>query len=111
MASGTIRHAAPENINTLIKLVYYTYKWTTSLAADASLTITADNFGISTPSGYTPMGITRFTSGTNTCVVDRVNPRATGTIAALVIRNKSSSAQTGKTAGIGIMYVRNNFIN
>lgn len=109
MSNGIIKSPEPKNTESMIKLVYYTYKWTDSVASDAYLSIPASSFGISTPSGYKVAGLSRFTSGTNTCIVTAVNIHATNSTTALTLRNKSGSAKSGFTAGIGIMYIRSNF--
>lgn len=109
MAIGVISSACNDDMNALIKRIYYTYKWTTSIAVNGYLAISASKFKISTPSGYIPIGVARFTTGTAACIVTNVNPNATGDTTAMTMRNKHSSAVSGYTAGIAITYMREDY--
>jgi len=108
MASGTIKNAI-QNYQSIFKRVYYTYTWNDTITAGTSLSFTADDFGVSTPEGYTPVGFWRITAGTVYCSILAVVPGATGTSTILSIRNLSSEDKSGFTAGIGILYMRNEF--
>lgn len=108
MASGTVKNAIPE-YQSIFKRVYYTHTWSDTIEAGSSLSFTADDFGVSTPEGYTPVGFWRLTSGTVYCSLLAIVPGATGTSTILSIRNLSSADRSGYTAGIGILYMRNEF--
>ena len=102
------RMVVPSTSSPLIKKVGYTYSYT-NLAANTVLNITANDFGISTPSGYSVLGITTFYTG-STNVLTRNVTNATGTSTVLSIRNVSSSATSG-TAGVTFVYIRSEAIS
>lgn len=83
----------------------YTYSWS-SLAAGGHLDISANNFGFSTPSGYTPVAVLRANSGNSTYVsMVGFNGKATTTGTAMTLHNTSSSSRSG-TANITILYLQ-----
>lgn len=100
--------AVNSKLSTMFKYVFYQYALP-SVASGENISITANNFGISTPSGYKVFGVVRFFSGSTNFHVSSVNPFATGTGAVMSIKNHANSAQTGKTAQIGILYVKSGF--
>ena len=85
----------------------YTYKYA-SIAASSYLALTATNFGITDISGYTPVGVMRFSTGTSLVVPYAVNALTSGTVMSL--KNLSTSAQTNKTASIKILFVKNDLL-
>ena len=107
MASGTIQRGAPENITSTFKRVTYSYAWPSdfSIAANGSASIKANNFGFSKPANYSVAGIGHVNSGSANVMITGLNPEATGTGGAMTLRNLTSSAQTGKTSSIDIIYV------
>lgn len=102
------RTVMPSTSLPLIKKVMYTHKYS-SLAAGANLNITANDFGISVPSGYSQIGISGMYTG-NSNVVVRSAVYATGTNTVMSIRNVSSSAASG-TAGLGYIYIRSEAVS
>lgn len=104
--SVSISEAAPWltalGLNNLIKAVEYTYTY--SIAANSSLAVTSTNLSFSTPSGYTPIGVTMFNSANDNVMIRGFNPRATSGNC-LWLRNLSSSTQTG-TARVGVLYIK-----
>lgn len=97
-------------LNGLFVYKYYT-KAIDSIANNATLSLTGDDFGVSTPSGYTPFAIKRFTSGSVHLYAALVRSDGTGTSTLMNIKNVSGSTQTDKTAGIGILYIKTGIVN
>lgn len=92
--------------STIFQTKTYTYNWTT-LAADALLSVTGTNFGVSTPSGYSPVAAISVLSGQQGVPVDYFNVQATGSSVVARFQN-GSTAITGsstKSAKIVILYV------
>lgn len=88
----------------IFKLVNYSYDYK-NLAAGAYLNVTATMLGMSTPSGYTPVGCVRVAVGSTGCCLVAINAKATGSGTAVGIRNVSSSAASS-TVGFDVLYVR-----
>lgn len=107
MAGGTVKNTFPES-QPIFKRLYYTYTWD-SLEARAYTSFTANDFGVSTPDGYVPIGIWRLSTGTAYCGILSVTPGATGSDAILSIQNLSTSTISGQTAGIGILYMKSEY--
>lgn len=82
------------------------YSKTYSLSNGSSLSLTANDFQISTPSGYTPLAIAGISSGDDAVFMSNVSPRATGTNVAMVLFNNSGSDITSKTARLHILYMQ-----
>lgn len=85
---------------------YSGYTYTYSLAAGESLDITGTNFGISTPSGYSPLAIRSFYTGSTNVVARAVYGMASGGSTVMQLKNISSNASNNVTAGISILYGR-----
>ena len=115
MATGTIHRSAPDDADTLIKTVYYTSAWPDTLEDGKSLSLPANGFKNGSLvlgnaiSGYRMIGVGRFTSGTQACYITTLSINATGTSAAMTVRNNSGATQKNKTAGIEILYIRDSF--
>lgn len=92
-------------LTNLFQYKYYSYELPT-INTNSTLAIKASDFGFSTPSGYKPFAVIRFSSGSVNLSAGIVNGMATGTATAMSVRNIASSAQSGKTASIGVMYVK-----
>lgn len=75
-----------------------------SLAAGSNLTITAAQLNLSTPAGYTPIGLQKVTTGYNNVGFRFFDPTATGSSTALVLFNSGSSAASS-TASVTVAYV------
>lgn len=87
-----------DNINTLCIYKGYSYQYT--INANASLQITASNFNISVPSGYTAVAIRAYTSGNPNVMI-----RAVDASGGIVMRNLASTEQTA-SASMTVLYMR-----
>ena len=92
---------------TAFKIIEYSYTY--SLAVGGAITISASDFGVSTPSGYTPLCMARVTSGHNAvCIRAFYGDIASG--AALILRHVGNLDIDSSTATIRIVYVKTSFI-
>lgn len=82
----------------------YSYQYS-NLAAGGALSITANNFGATTPSGYLPLAVRRATTGSNWCYITGMLADGTGTGTMLAIHNVGTVAISG-TATIRVAYIR-----
>lgn len=67
--------------------------------------ITGSNFGVLTPSGYTPVAVCLFNPGNDKCWVSAINVQATGSTPLMTVHNPTGSNFTN-TAYISILYVQ-----
>lgn len=88
---------------TSFKKVEYTAEYT--VAATTGVNISADDFGMSTPSGYSVVAILKMGTGNSNTVPRYIDGSATGTSTAMGIRNLSSSSVTA-TARMTVLYLR-----
>ena len=102
------RTVVPSTSLPLIKKVTYTYEY--SIAANTSINVTANDLGISTPSGYSPVAMHYVATGSTDVVPRNINVSSTGTGTPLALRNVSSAAKTG-TCYLGITYIRSEAID
>ena len=111
-ASATVsniqRMIVPSTSSPLIKRVSYHYDYT--VAANSNLSITGNDLGISTPSGYTVLAPYGFTTGNSSVVTRSVSAGQSGTNTVYALRNVSSSQQTG-TAYLNMTYIRSEALN
>jgi hypothetical protein len=91
----------PEALDMVIK----TYTCSYAVSGGSQAALTAENFGVSTPSGYTPIGIQRIAAGNANMLIRAYNAKATGSSAVINLCNNSSSS-VNATATIDIVYVR-----
>jgi len=85
-----------------------TYSFRYTIAAGAMKELTGTDFGILTPSGYTPVAVKRWQSGYGTEVfVTEIRAGATGSDWVMRVYNKSSQSLEA-TAGIEILYLQTN---
>lgn len=96
------------NLASLFKYKYYE-KTIASLANATGTRMSASDMGFSTPSGYKPLALVRYTSGTYKVATSYVNILATGDTNAIGIFNSSGSTQTSFKIGVGILYVKTGF--
>ena len=87
----------------IFKTVGYTYSYT--VAANAAISITANDFGMSTPSGYSVVAVRTWDASNSTMNVYRIIPNATGSGNVISMRNTTNSQQTG-TFSIVVLYVK-----
>lgn len=95
------------NLNNLFQTKTYSVSYTAG--GNASVTITADDFNASTPSGYTPIGVVEFASQSVNVTVRGIYSKATGSSTMMTLRNVTSTSSTA-TAYITILYAKSLFI-
>ena len=93
------------NLGYLFVRQTYNYDYT-NLAAGSNLAITANDFGASTPSGYTPVGLAYYQTGNGNVYAYQINATTTGTGNMMRIHNNASSSSVSATATITILYMR-----
>ena len=84
------------------------YSCTYSCAANSTCNLTASNFNVSTPTGYTPFAVVKFDTATTSVCVCEMDATATGSEYMMRLRNPTSSNITNSTATIKIAYVQTN---
>lgn len=107
---GVPKDTDVDAINTkLTDLFKYVFYETTvaSLADGAGIRISANTLGVSTPAGYKPFAIGRYTSGSYRVPTAYINIQSTGDNYVIGIFNSSGSEQTNIKVGIGIVYIKN----
>lgn len=92
----------------IFQIKTYTYAYS-NIAAAGSLNVTATNLGISTPTGYTPLAAQQVSSGNGNVVARTWDVTATGSTAAVALRNVATSAQSG-TVTFKVVYVKSDSI-
>ena len=92
----------------LFKTATYTYSYS-NLAAGATILVTGSDLGVSTPTGYAPIGFVTCHSGLRYVDVIWMDATATGSNNVIVLYNHSTSARTG-TATVTILYARTGLI-
>lgn len=98
-------NAVDGKFTNLFKYVFYETT-VASLADGAGIRISANTLGISTPAGYKPFAICRFTSGSYRIPTSYVNIQSTGDSYVIGLFNASGAEQTNFKVGIGIVYVK-----
>ena len=93
------------SINELFIVKNYTYSWTWSSSGERAISITADNFNVVTPDGYTPIAISRISLGALYAYMRAYNAGATGTTSMIALYYQGSSTITA-TATISILYAK-----
>ncbi len=94
------------NLAELFKIVSYTAEYT--VGSGNTVWLTYNNFGISAPSGYTPIALARATTGSNVVLLQAFyGNAASGSI--LICRNISNASVTA-TAAVSVIYVRSGVI-
>ncbi len=107
LSASNVQAAIAEICTDLVKTKTYTTTYT--VGANTSISLTANDFNVSTPSGYIPIGISNFSSQNVNVVIRGVYGQSTGTSVLMSIRNISSSSVTA-TAYITILYAKLLFI-
>lgn len=100
------------SVQTMMKLVEYSYKY--SVAATTTANLTMANFKASTPKGYTPVGIAYAFTGNSNVSIDYINPNGeviSNTAYLMGVRNTTSTARNNITARVGILYMNAGFVN
>jgi hypothetical protein len=102
--SSSISGSTSDGPNVL-GMVIKTYTANYSIGSGQYVALTANDFGVSTPSGYTPIAIQRIAAGNGNMLIRAYNAKATGDSAVINLYNNSSSTVSA-TATIDIVYVR-----
>lgn len=89
--------------NQLIVMKSYSKQYT--IPANGVAGITAAEFDVSTPAGYTPIGFRRVHPGNNVVVLSILNAWATGAAGMVVMQNVSATPLT-TTCNVDIIYVK-----
>lgn len=103
LTSSDVEGAIKEVAVDTFKLITYTASYTAG--GNASVSLTADDFGATAPTGYTPIAITDFATQSVNIAIRGVYAKATGTGTMMSMRNITSSSVTA-TAYITIMYTK-----
>ena len=91
---------------TAFKVIEYSHQY--SLTAGSALTISSTDFGLSTPTGYSPIAMARATSGHNAvCVRSFYGDASSGAV--LILRNVGTQ-DASATATIRIIYVKTGYL-
>ena len=90
--------------NPLFKIKNYESSSLT-IPANGALNVTANQMGITAISGYTPIALVGWYTGSNDTFARSIEITATGTSSFCVLRNVGSSAYTG-TYQVKILYVK-----
>lgn len=102
--------AASADIETMLTdaLMIENYTYTiSSLAAGASVTISASDFEIIGMTGYTPIAVANYYMNNNLSI-NLLIPRTSGSV--LSVRNNGTSAVTNSTVNIGILWAKNGLL-
>lgn len=86
-------------------VVIKSYSYQYQVASGGALSITANNFGATTPAGYLPLAVRRATTGSNWCYITAMLADGTGTGTMLAIHNVGTATISG-TATIRVAYIR-----
>lgn len=107
------KREAGESTDTTVATIYsagnivmvkpYSYEYT--CAANSPVSITGAEFGVSTPSGYVPIGAVAYFTGSQYIFVYRLTPQNTGAQSVISMHNDSSGSITA-TATVYIMYIK-----
>ena len=116
----TAATSATDKLSSLLKLNTYTYTYTTSnLGANGSYLVQANSLKdsnsqtmtqwLSDNSSYTPIAAQQVSSGNGNAIARTWNVAATGTQAAVALRNATTTAQSG-TVTLTILYAKSSVI-
>ena len=86
-------------------LIARTYTYAYSVSANSAINLSANNFGVTTPTGYLPVAIRTAQSGVLNCVIRSFNVSATGTNTIMSLYNNGSSTASG-TATLSILFAK-----
>lgn len=96
------------DLSELVKVVEY--HATYNISASGRTNLTAAQMGASTPSGYTPIGVAYYNTGSQYVFPLRVDGTATGSTQMLALKNTSTNAINSANAYIKVIYVKNEYI-
>jgi hypothetical protein len=89
-------------------IVLRTFSCDYTVNANSYTRLTATDFEMDTPTGYTILAMYSFTSGNNNVFLSQFVPRDAGTDSVLIVRNISSSNVSAK-AYIRLVYIKSDF--
>lgn len=92
----------------LFKIV--TYNASFSVSKNYYTSISANNFGFSTPEGYTPVAFLRYDTGYWDVALTEFNVKATGNTHALRIFNLGSGNINRGVVYVDVLYVKSSFV-
>ena len=87
----------------IYELGTYTYAYT--ISANGAMNISASDLGMSTPPGYTAVAARQVSSGNGNVIARTWNVAATGSTAAVSLRNVASAEQSA-TCTLVVLYVK-----
>lgn len=99
---ATGERAVGNHTDEIFKVI--TYSCTKSFAGWDAFSITGDDLGVSTPSGYTPLAVRGYESSSGRIVPYLINIGATGTSAVMSMKNFTEGSATA-VIQISIVYV------
>lgn len=91
-------------------VVWKNYSTPFTVPGNIGVALTANDFGVSTVTDYTPIAASVFSTSSPQVIPRSVSVVATGTQNMMIVRNTSSTEVTG-TANIRIVYIRNSVIH
>lgn len=107
LSASNVQSAIAEVCSDLFQTKTYSASYTAG--GNASVTLTANDFSATTPSGYTPIAVVDFSSQNVSVTVRGIYAKATGTNTMMTLRNVSSSITTSN-AYITILYAKSLFL-
>ncbi len=81
------------------------FSFTYTVAAGGTLKITANDFGITDPTGYNRLCLRNISTGSGSTVIVETFATATGTYSVLTLRNVTTASVTA-TATISVLYTK-----
>lgn len=104
-AAGEAELATKVGINDPLFMIKQYSASSGSIASSGKKSLTGTAFGVSTPDGYTPIGITYFSTGNSALTAYAVNATATGSGSVIGLRNVGGSSVTA-TVTVHILYAK-----
>ena len=97
-------------LNNSLKLKIKSYSaGSYSIPANSAHGFSADDFSVSTPTGYTPVALIYYSTGLANCLVYSINARASGDGRMMSVMNVAGSAST-VTPGITVLYAKSDIL-
>ncbi|MBP5423960.1 MAG: hypothetical protein J6Y78_16125 [Paludibacteraceae bacterium] len=105
VASGKTANHTYDILTTKDAYQIKTYSMSITVTASSTLSVTASQLGVSTPSGYSPVGFTGIATGNNNIYVYYQNATITGSNNIIQLRNIASTDKTC-TLTVHILYLK-----
>lgn len=103
----TVSDGGMNELNRAIQIKTFSYTYA-NLASASTLTVSADDFELTVPTGYTLAGIVGYGTGNNNAYAYGALPDASGNV--LAIKNTSTSS-IGGTCRVVALFVKTKFFN